>query len=89
MFRDKGVGLGNMRFSGLDEMNSMSGEITGLQRHLHYLSPHMKHINCRQLATGTHILTFIKRTLGTRRRGQCATEFMENVEVFTCKIFVL
>ena len=30
-FCDKGIGLGNMRFSGLDGANSMSGEITELQ----------------------------------------------------------
>ena len=30
-FRDKGIELSNMRFSGLDGTNSMSGEITGLQ----------------------------------------------------------
>ena len=31
LFRDKGIELSNMRFSGLDGTNSMSGEITRLQ----------------------------------------------------------
>ena len=47
LFRDKEIELSNMRFSGLDGTNSMSGEITGLQRGLRHLSPHMKFINCR------------------------------------------
>ena len=42
LFRDKGIELSNMRFSGLDGTNSMSGEITGLQRRLRHLSLHMK-----------------------------------------------
>ena len=32
VFRDKGIELSNMRFSGLDGTNNMSGEITGLQQ---------------------------------------------------------
>ena len=47
LFRDKEIELSNMRFSGLDGTNSMSGEIIGLQRGLRHLSPHMKFINCR------------------------------------------
>ena len=46
-FCDKGIGLGNMRFSGLDGANSMSGEITELQEWLCHSSPHMKYINCQ------------------------------------------
>ena len=46
-FHDKGIGLGNMRFNGLDGTNSMSGKTTSLQKHLHHLSPHMKYINCQ------------------------------------------
>ena len=46
MFCDKGIGLGNMRFSGLNGMNSMGDKITGFQQRLHHLSPYMKYINC-------------------------------------------
>ena len=44
LFRDKGIEFCNMRFSGLDGINSMGGEITGLQRRLRHLSPHTKYI---------------------------------------------
>ena len=36
-----------MRFNGFDGTNTMSGEISGLQRRFRHLVPHSKYINCR------------------------------------------
>lgn len=47
VFVEKGIDLSNLRFSGLDGTNSMSGEISGLQRRLRHLAPHAKYINSR------------------------------------------
>ena len=47
VLQDKGVYINQMRFNGFDGTNTMSGEISGLQRRLRHLVPHSKYINCR------------------------------------------
>ena len=53
-----------MRFYGLDGTNSMSGEITGLQRRLRYLSPDMKYINCRNHRLALMFMHLLKEFKG-------------------------
>ena len=45
--REKGVDINQLRFNGFDGTNTMSGEISGLQRRLQHLVPHAKYVNCR------------------------------------------
>ena len=47
VLQDKGVNINQMRFNGFDGTNTMSGEISGLQRRFRHLGPHSKYINCR------------------------------------------
>ena len=47
VLRDKGVDINQLRFHGFDGTNTMSGERTGLQRHMRHLAPHSKYVNCR------------------------------------------
>lgn len=46
-FMAKNVDLTKVRFLGFDGTNTMSGEVTGLQRRIRHLSPHCIYINCR------------------------------------------
>ena len=45
--KEKGIDINQMRFNGFDGTNTMSGEITGLQRRFRHLVPHTKYMNCR------------------------------------------
>ena len=47
VLQDKGVDINQMRFNGFDGTNTMSGEISGLQRQFRHLVLHSKYINCR------------------------------------------
>ena len=47
VLQDKGVDINQMRFNGFDGTNTMSGEISGLQRRFRHLVPHSKYINCK------------------------------------------
>ena len=47
VLQDKGVDINQMRFNGFDGTNTMSGEISGLQRRFRHLVPHSKYINIR------------------------------------------
>ena len=44
---EKGIEVTQLRFHGLDGTNTMSGEISGLQRRLKHKVPHSKYVNCR------------------------------------------
>ena len=44
---EKGIDMQQMRFNGFDGTNTMSGEISGLQRRFRHLVPHVKYIKCR------------------------------------------
>lgn len=45
--REKDLDLTKIRFACLDGTNSMSGEISGLQRRIRNVAPHSLYINCR------------------------------------------
>ena len=47
VLREKGVDINQLRFDGFDGTNTMSGEISGLQRRLQRLVTHAKYVNCR------------------------------------------
>ena len=47
VLQEKGIDKQLMRFNGFDGTNTMSGEISGLQRRFRHLVPHVKYINCR------------------------------------------
>ena len=47
VLREKGVDINQLRFNGFDGTNTMSGEISGLQRRLQHLVTHAKYVNCR------------------------------------------
>ena len=47
VLREKGVDINQLRLNGFDGTNTMSGEISGLQRRLQHLVPHAKYVNCR------------------------------------------
>lgn len=47
VFLAKGIEMKKVHFSGLDGTNAMSGEVSGLQRRLRNLAPHMLYMNCR------------------------------------------
>lgn len=44
---EKAIDVTLMRFNGFDGTNTMSGEISGLQRRFRHVNPHSKYINCR------------------------------------------
>ena len=46
VLREKGVDINQLRLNGFDGTNTMSGEISGLQRRLQHLVPHAKYVNC-------------------------------------------
>lgn len=57
-----------MRFNGFDGINTMSREISGLQRRFRHLVPHTKYVNCRnhRLALAfVHLLTKHKSLAAT------------------------
>ena len=47
VLQDTGVDINQMRFNGFDGTNTLSGEISGLQRRFRHLVLHSKYINCR------------------------------------------
>ena len=51
---EKGVDVSLMRFNGFDGTNTMSGEISGLQRRFCHVCPHSKYVNCRNHRHSTH-----------------------------------
>ena len=46
VLQEKDVNIGYMRFNGIDGTNTMSGEISGLQRCFRHIPPHTKYMNC-------------------------------------------
>ena len=46
VLQEKGDNIENMRFNGMDGTNSMSGEISGLQRCFCHITSHTKYMNC-------------------------------------------
>ena len=69
--RSKTIKLESMRGLSFDGTNTMSGHITGLPKHLRFLSPNALYIHCRchqlQLAafSAANDHTIVKRVLGT------------------------
>ena len=47
VLKEKGVDVSLMRFNGFDSTNTMSWEISGLQRRLCHICLHSKYINCK------------------------------------------
>ena len=47
VFEVEQIDKGNLRFSGLDGTNTMSGEHRGLGRRIRHISPHALYLNCR------------------------------------------
>ena len=71
LFRDKGIELSNMRFSGLDGTNSMSGERDNrAAARLRHLSPHMKYINRRNHRLVLVIVHLLKEFKGLQDVNQ-------------------
>ena len=54
MLQRKGIDIKQVRFNGMDQINTISGERSGLKRRFRLDVPHKKHINCRN-----HKLAFI------------------------------
>ena len=76
LLEKKGIDESNIRFSGLDGMNAMSGEIKGLQRLLRHDSPHPIYINCRN-----HRLVHLIPKNGKLRVRLCTHLTVENVQI--------
>ena len=47
VLESKGLNIENMRFNRMDGTNTISGQISGLQRQFRHLVPHTKYMNCR------------------------------------------
>ena len=77
-----------MRFSGLDGTNSMNGEITGLQRRLRHLSPHMKYINCQNDRLALVFVHLLKEFKGFQDVDQLLLNLWKMLKYSSVKFFV-
>ena len=80
LFRDKGIELSNMRFSGLDGTNSMSGERDNraAATTTSFISSYEVY-NCRNRRLALVFVHLLKEFKRFARRGPTTTESVENV----------
>ena len=87
VLQEKGIDKQLMRFNGFDGgTNTMSGEISGLQRRFRHLVPHVKYINCRNHRLALVFVHLLPRYESLTNCGMETDEIFEreNISVWFC-----